>query len=74
MIHGMEHLSYEDRVRYLKLFSVERRKIRGDLRVSLQHVQGGCKKEGDRLFRRVCFDRRRGNGFKLEERRVGDWL
>ena len=29
----------------------------------------GCKKEGDRLLRRVCCDRTKGNGFKLKERR-----
>ena len=27
----------------------------------------GCKKEGDRLFSRVCGDRIRGKGFKLKE-------
>jgi len=33
-------------------------------------VNGGCKQEGDRLFSRVCCDRRRGNGFKLKEGRL----
>ena len=28
---------------------------------------GGCKKEGDRLFSRVCYDRIRGNGLKIKE-------
>lgn len=31
---------------------------------------GGCKKEGDRLLRRVCRDNTRGNGFRLKERRI----
>ena len=28
---------------------------------------GGCKKEGNRLFSRVCCDRTKGNSFKLKE-------
>ena len=31
------------------------------------YLNGGCKKEGERLFSRVCCDGTRGNGFKLEE-------
>ena len=31
--------------------------------------KGGCKKEGDRLFSKICCDRTRGNGFRLKEGR-----
>ena len=35
--------------------------------VSYQYLKGSYRKEGDKLFSRVCGDRTRGNGFKLKE-------
>jgi len=37
--------------------------------VPLQYLTGGCKKEEDRCFSRVCCNRTQGNGFKLKEGR-----
>ena len=34
--------------------------------VTFQYLKGSYRKEGDRLFSRVCGDRIRGNGFKLK--------
>ena len=69
MIQGMEHLPCEDRLRELGLFSQEMRRLQQELITAFQYLKRGCKKEGDRLFSRVCWDRRRGDGFKLNEER-----
>ena len=67
MTQGMEHLPCEDRLRQLEQFCLERRRHRGDLRTAFQYLKGGSKKEGNRLISRVCCNRTRGNGFKLNE-------
>jgi len=69
MIRGLEYLSYEDRLRELWLFSLEKRRLSGDLRAACQYLKGACRKDGEGLFTRVCSDRTRGNGSKLKEGR-----
>ena len=69
MNQGMEHLYYKDRLRGLGLFSLEKRRLQGDLRVALQYLKGSYRKGRDELFSMVCGDRTRGNGFKLKEGR-----
>jgi len=69
MIRGLEYLSYEDRLKGLGLFSLEKRRLQGDLIAAFQYLKGAHRKDGEGLFTRVCSDRGRGNGCKLKEGR-----
>ena len=69
MIQGMENLSYKDRLRELRLFSLEKRRFQGDLITAFRYLKGCYRKEGDSLVSRVCGVRTRENVFKRKEGR-----
>jgi len=64
MLHA-RHLSYKDRLRKVGLFSLQKNRLWGRPSVAFQYLKGASKKDGSRLFNRVCSNSTRGHGFKL---------
>ena len=62
----LEHLLYEDRLRTLGLFSLEKRSC-VETSEQLPGSEGGYKDAGEGLFIRDCSNRTRGDGFKLKQ-------
>ena len=53
----------------LEMFSLEKRRLWGDRIAAFQYLKEAYKLEGSQLFTRVDNGRKKGNGFKLKERR-----
>ena len=66
-ILGLARLSYEERLMETWLYSLERRRLRGDMIEMFKILKGIDKISADELFNRVDSDRTRGHSLREEE-------
>ncbi len=69
MVKGMRELPYEDRLRRLNIFSLERRRLRGDLILAYNIFHGHLDLSRAEVFEAPSERNLRGHDFKLRPRR-----
>jgi len=69
MVHGLRYLSYEQRLRHLKLTTLKERRIRGDLIETFKNMTGKERVDQSQFFQRSTSEYQlRGHTMKLSKK------
>lgn len=68
-MRDLEHLPYDERLRYVGLFSLEKTRLKGDLTNAYKSLLDRSQVDGIRLFPLVPSEKIRGNRHKPERKK-----